>query len=93
MPSNNSNKADQPKQQPQRRRRARQGDGTYKGDNPASPDLNEAWEPTPVEAALPKEVDYSVKQKISGTSEPTAGKYGKKPKVRPTFGNVTTNFH
>ena len=81
------------KPSPQRRKRARTPEGQYKGDNPATPDLNEAWEPTDVAEALPKKNSYSVRQKVTGTSEPTAGKYGKKPKVRPTFGNVTSTSH
>ena len=87
--SNNSKSPDQPK-----RRRARKSDGTYKGDNPATPGLNEAWEPTPIEREVgEKTVAYSVKPKVQGTSNPTAGKYAKKGKVRPTFGNVTTTFN
>ena len=69
------------------RRRARKPNGTYRGDDPATP-LNEAWEPTDVDAALPKDVKYTIKPKVSGTSNPTAGKYAKKEGVRPTFGNV-----
>ena len=73
-----------------KRRRARKPSGEFKGDNPATP-LNEAWEPTPIEDALStNEVSYGVKQKVDGTSKPSAGKYGKKNKVRPTFGNVTS---
>ena len=30
-----------------RRRRAKNADGTFKADNPATPDVNEAWEETP----------------------------------------------
>lgn len=71
------------------RRRARKSDGKFKGDNPATPDVNEAWEPTELESALPKKKDYSIKQKIKGPSSANAGKYGHKPKTRPTFGNVT----
>ena len=89
MPSNSKDPQEKPS-----RRRARKSDGTYKGDNPATPGLNEAWEPTPIEREVgEKTVDYSVKPKVSGTSNPTAGKYGKKGKVRPTFGNVTTTFN
>ena len=77
-----------------RRRRARKSDGTFQGDNPATPGLNEAWEPTDVaEVVKEKEVKYTINQKVTGTSEPTAGKYSKKQKIRPTFGNVTTTFH
>ena len=78
-----------PKKPRPARRRARKADGKFQGDNPATPGVNEAWEPTEVESALPKKKDYSVKQKIGGPSSADAGKYGKKPKTRPTFGNVT----
>ena len=77
-----------------KRRRARKPDGKFQGDNPATPELNEAWEPTDVsEVVSPKEVKYEIKPKIGGPSNPTAGKYGKKPKVNPTFGNVTSTSH
>ena len=78
-----------------KRRRARKPDGKYKGDNPATPGLNEAWEPTDIAEALPKKPSYEVQQKVSGTSEPTAGKYSKKTKVRPkgNFGNVYTTYN
>lgn len=42
--------------------------------------------------ALPKK-DYKVKPKIEGPSGSTAGKYGRKNKVKPTFGKVTTTFY
>ena len=74
------------------RKRARTADGKFKGDNPLTPDVNEAWEPTEVSEGLPKTNPYSVKQKIS-TSNKSAGKYSKKPTIRPTFGNVTTKQH
>ena len=73
-----------------KRQRARKADGKFKGDNPATPDLNEAWVPTEVSAALPKTKDFSIKKKVDGPSQNTAGNYAKKPKLRPTFGNVTT---
>lgn len=83
---NNSNNKQKPL-----RKRARKPDGSFKGDNPATPGLNEAWEPVEIiEAVKEKEVKYSVRQKVDGTSNPTAGKYAKKRKVQPTFGNVTT---
>ena len=76
-----------------KRRRARKADGKYLGDNPATPH-NEAYEPTPIENALSSnEVSYGVKQKVDGTSNPSAGKYAKKGKVRPTFGNVTSTTY
>ena len=76
------------------RRRARKPDGQFKGDNPATPGINEAWEPAGIDAALPKkEGKYSVKQKVSGTSQDTAGKYAKKGKVRPTCGQAHTTYN
>jgi hypothetical protein len=73
-----------------KRRRARKPDGSFKGDA----GLNEAWEATPIERVITdKSVDYSVKQQVSGPSAPTAGKYGKKDAIRPTFGKVTTTFN
>ena len=72
------------------RRRARKPDGQYRANDPATA-VNEAWEPVEVETAVgEKTVDYSIKQKVSGTSQDTAGKYSKQPTVRPTFGNVTS---
>lgn len=75
-------------------RRARQSDGTFKGEHPDTP-VNEAWEPIEAEAALDKDIKYSVKQKVNGTTPgiDTAGKYSKKPGVRPTFGTVTTQTY
>jgi hypothetical protein len=76
-----------------KRRRARKADGSFRGDNPETK-LNEAWEPTPIEAALSdNSVSYGVKQKVEGSSKPSAGKYAKKGKVRPTFGNVTSTTY
>lgn len=78
---------------PPKRRRARQSDGTYKGSNPDTKGHDEAWEPTPIEESLPKkENKYKVKPRVGGTSQASAGKYSKKPKVRPTFGNVTSTL-
>ena len=73
-----------------KRRRARKPDGSFKGDA----GLNEAWEATPIDRVVSaKTVDYSIHQQVSGPSTPSAGKYGKKDKVRPTFGSVTTTFN
>ena len=91
MPETNSN---QPKAAKPSRRRARKTDGTYKGDNPATPNVNEAWVPTEMaEVVSEKVVDYSVKPKVSTISDNTAGKYAKREKIRPTFGNVTSISH
>jgi len=85
---------DKNSQQANKRRRARKVDGKFKGENTASPDLNEAWEPTPVEEALPKKESKNlVKQKVTGSSQSTAGKYSKQKDVRPTFGQVHTTYN
>ena len=77
----------------QTHKRARKSDGKFKGDNPSTPDVNEAWEPIDVAPALPKK-DYSPKTKVQGVSNNTAGKYGKGPKVtRPGIGKATTKFY
>ena len=74
-----------------KRRRARKPSGEFRGNDPATPDVNEAWEATPIDRALSdNSVGYGVRKKVEGTSKPTAGKYGKKDKIRPTFGNVTS---
>ena len=78
---------------PQPRRRARKPDGQFKGDNPTTPDLNEAWEPTPVDVALPKE-KYAPAAKVVGPALNTAGKYSSSPRVkRPGLGKITTTFY
>ncbi len=85
--TDNNNSSPAPK-----RRRARKPDGSFKGDNPVTPGLNEAWEPTPVDALLPKE-KYAPAPKVSAPSNGTAGKYSSKPKVnRPGLGKVTTTY-
>ena len=76
-----------------KRRRARKADGQFKANNPETA-TNEAWEPVPVEEGLPKtDGKYSVKQKVGGTSDASAGKYSKKDKVRPTFGKVYSTYN
>ena len=75
-----------------KRRRARQPDGSFKGDNPSTPGLNEAWEPTPIEAGLPKE-KYAKKDMISTVSSNSAGKYSSSSKVtKPGLGKITTTY-
>nr|BAR25493.1 hypothetical protein [uncultured Mediterranean phage uvMED]BAR25543.1 hypothetical protein [uncultured Mediterranean phage uvMED] len=81
---------DQNKKSP--RKRARKPDGKFIGDNPLTTDVNEAWEPVEVSTALPKKTKYGVKAKISKSNK-TAGKYSKQPKIKPTFGQVTTKKH
>jgi hypothetical protein len=77
-----------------RRKRARKPNGSFQGDNPSTPEHNEAWEAVELaEEVGEKTVKYSVEQKVTSTSEPTAGKYGKKGKIRPTFGNVTSTTY
>jgi hypothetical protein len=83
--NSNSKEAKQP-----RRSRARQADGTYRGDNPATPELNEAWVSQDIEAGLEKPVKYTVKHKVNGTSNDTTGKYHKREAIRPAFGTVHT---
>jgi hypothetical protein len=74
------------------RKRARKPDGSFKGDNPATPGLNEAWEPTPIESVLPKK-KYAPLPKVGGISNNTAGKYGSKGKVtKPGINNITTTY-
>lgn len=76
-----------------KRRRARKPDGSFKGDNPTTPGLNEAWEPTPVDSILPKE-KYAPAPKVTKPSNSSAGKYEKKPGVtRPGLGKITTTFN
>ena len=73
-----------------KRRRARKPNGSFKGDNPQTAH-NEAYEAISIDESLStNQVSYGVKQKVDGTSKPTAGKYGKTGKIRPTFGNVTS---
>ena len=80
--------------EPTKRKRARKPDGKFQGDNPDTPGLNEAWQPTEVQDAIgEKTIDYSIKPKVSGTSDDSAGKYAKKDKIKGTFGRVTTTYH
>ena len=81
MPTNHS------KQSQSSRSRARDSDGTYKG----GVDTGEAWVPTEVEASLEKEVDYTIKPTVKPSGD--AGTYSQKPKIRPSFGNVTTETY
>jgi hypothetical protein len=84
--------AETPKKPRPARRRARKPDGKFQGDNPATP-ANEAWEPIPVEDALPKE-KYAPAPKVSGISKNTAGKYSKPPKVkRVGIGKAHTKYN
>lgn len=78
------------KPKPSSRKRARKPDGKFEGGT----ELNEAWEPVELaEVVKEGKVDYSVRQQVSSTTNPTVGKYGQKPKIRPTFGNVTTTSY
>ena len=67
------------------RRRARNSDGTF----------DKGVEPVALEHEVgEKEVTKEVTTKVTGTSQDSSGKYGKKKKVtKPTFGNVTTTYH
>ena len=65
------------------RRRARKADGKYRANDPTTA-VNEAWEPVEVEQAVgEKTVDYSVRQKVSAPSEPTAGNTAPSPRCVP----------
>ena len=76
------------------RKRARTSDGKFKGDNPLTPDVNEAWEPVEASAALPKKNNYKTRKKINTSGNNTAGKYSKTSKTRPSFnGRVTVKHH
>lgn len=94
MPIHNSN--NNSPQEPPKRRRARQVDGTFKGDNPVTP-LNEAWEPTELSTVNKPAGKYTIKPKVTGQTngQESAGQYAnnKALKTRPTFGTVTTTFH
>ena len=78
-----------PNKKPSRRKRARKPDGTYQGNDPTT-EVNEAWEPVDIAPELPKENKYAVKPKVTQSGD--AGKYSKKPKVRPGLGKVTTTL-
>ena len=81
-----------PKKPRPARRRARKPDGKFRADDPSTP-ANEAWEPIPVEDALPKE-KYAPAPKVTGMSNNTAGKYSKAPKVkRPGIGKAYTKYN
>ena len=78
---------------PKPRKRARKPDGKFQGDNPATPGLNEAWEPTDIAPALPKKSALQG-PKVSGITQDSAGKYSKKPKVsRPGIGKAHTKYN
>ena len=69
------------------RRRTRTSKGEFKGNEGG---LNQAWEPTEVEAGLDKEITYEIQPKVTGTSDGDAGKYSIKPKIRSAgFGEIT----
>lgn len=76
----------------QSRKRARNVNGSFKGDDPTTT-ANDAWQP--MELPLKKDNPYKVKQRVKGQSAAleSAGKYAKKPKTRPTFGNVKSIQH
>jgi len=60
-----------------RKRRARNEDGTLKGDNPATPDVNEAWEDAPAaEEAAPEAA-------VEEAPAPEEAPAGEKPAVEP----------
>lgn len=83
-----------PKQKPARRR-AKNSDGTFKANDPSTPE-NEAWEPIELETEKTAG-KYSIKPKVTGTSEGQtgAGKYAnnKANEVRPKFEGIRTTYH
>lgn len=83
MPTNNNRKDNQSPRQ-----RARKSDGKFQG---GTPENGEAWEPIESETALNKDIKYQIQPKIRPSGD--AGPYSHKPKVRPTFGSVTTRSY
>lgn len=63
------------------RKRARTQEGQFKGNNSEAPEVNEAWEPIPLEPSK-----YAVKQKI--TPNGSKPKIGATEKVTPNFNRV-----
>jgi hypothetical protein len=56
-----------------RRKRTRQDDGTFKGDNPATPEVNEAWEDAPAaeEAAIEADLgEAQAPEEVATAEEP-----------------------
>lgn len=53
-----------------RKRRARNEDGSFKGDNPATPKVNEAWEDAPVAEEATPEAPAS--EEVADHAEPAA---------------------
>ena len=77
-------------QETPKRKRTRTNKGTFQ----QGKETNQHVEATELETAVgEKEIDYKVKKRIEGTSNPTAGKYQKKDGIRPTFGNVKTKLN
>lgn len=77
---------DKPRTPRRAKRRARKPDGTFKGDT--QPEVNQAWEPAEVPVREP--LKYSITTKVTGMGSDTAGKYAKKPSIRPRFNHGTT---
>ena len=72
------------------RKRTRKTDGTYQ----EGKEVNQHVEPTELETGVgKKEVDYKVKKRVEGTSNPTSGKYSKRDGIRPAFGTVRTKLN
>ena len=73
------------------RRRARNSDGSFKGDLPGTKQ-NEAWVAEDVSAEVgEKTVEKTVGTPIDSASKPN--KYAPKKGVRPYFGKVTITDH
>ena len=75
-----------------RRKRARNSDGSFKGDIPGTK-ANEAWVAEDISTEVgEKVVEQTVSTTVEGTTQPR-NKYGKKDKITPSFGSVKTTFH
>lgn len=84
MPSNPNN----PNQ-----RRAREANGRLKGDDPSTPDVNEAWtDLNPADFEVPETVELQPRRKPAGKpsvkNRVAKPKIGSVAKVKPTFGSV-----
>ena len=73
-----------------KRKRTRTKKGTFQ----EGKESNQHLEATELENSVgEKEIDYKVKKKVDGTSNPSAGKYQKRDGVRPAFGTVRTKLN
>lgn len=65
-----------------RKRRARNEDGSFKGDNPATPEVNEAWETVPEGEEAPSDIVGSVPDETQAPEEaPAAEEHAPEPEA------------